>query len=759
MHKKRIIAFSTIFLLLIGLIATLSITKQIQNYRSNAAAADKLEIEGGVLSSTGVSKQTDSNASGGQYILFQNQTTNPTCPTNLQTAIDNTAANGTLDVTGCSPFSGTFTISKAMTLKGAKISAPANGPGISISADNVTITGANITGTQATVFRSGEKCVAILGTSSNILDNVVIKDSTISRCGYGGIYASFAKSAQISNNNISDSVYSGILLASVSNSTVSNNTILRTGVYGASANSYNAYGITATQEGTNPPSTDVIIQGNTIDTVPLWHGLDTHAGVRISFLNNTVRGARRGIFLTISPTNSTTNGNDITAPTATQISTCKEIVDGRDPNYCSDIRGIQTSGGTGSITNNIGHNFTSDRWFTVTSGTSASGYTSSGNNPTIPLAPSPSNSSGTYGPGIDMDTKDNQQIGTSSNYKYSIKFRASQTSQVTGFRVQWRTGPVYSGTSGNYGTIRITLRPDDGSGKPSNTILASVDVSPNNLSLEYDNGGQRTTNFSNPPSLTAGNLYHLHLENIHSTPTTNYISINSMFTFDLDTKILGRYTPHFKNEDYGIMRSTNGGSWTALNNDTPALDIIYANGGHDGLAVQAIAQSSTYPMPLIGGNNMIRERFTVQGGNKTVTKLWARIGRLSGSSNAIISLENGNGTVIEEGQAQGSGSIPTIPQGDPQSKKGTWVSYTLSQPRTLINGQTYNLRVSAPVGTSYQHTCVLSQDSTSQNGLHDMKSYAFNEGHGEKSTNGGSSWDYCYGNFYHNNTQTVMEIQ
>jgi hypothetical protein len=39
-----------------------------------------------------------------------------------------------------------------------------------------------------------------------------------------------------------------------------------------------------------------------------------------------------------------------------------------------------------------------------------------------------------------------------------------------------------------------------------------------------------------------------------------------------------------------------------------------------------------------------------------------------------------------------------------------------------------------------------------------MKSYAFNEGHGEKSTNGGSTWEYCYGSFYHNNTQTVMEI-
>ena len=399
---------------------------------------------------------------------------------------------------------------------------------------------------------------------------------------------------------------------------------------------------------------------------------------------------------------------------------------------------------------------------TIVDDTTASGskyiiFQTSAANPT----PTPSsNSTGTYGPGVDMDTKNNQQIGTSSNYKYSIKFRASESSTVNAFRLQWRTGPIYSGTSGNYGIIRASIITDDGTGKPSNTVLASIDVNPANLpSISYDNSFIRTTNFPTPPSLTKGNLYHLVLENVASNPSTSYISINSAFTFSIDTGVLGRVTPHFKNEDYGLLRSANGGLWQVQNNDSPALDIIYANGGHDGLAYQSIAQSSSYPMPFIGGNNMIRERFTVQGGNKIVTKLWARIGRISGSGNAILSLENSDGTIIEQGQAQGSGSIQIIPEATTEGSKGTWVSYTLTQPRTLTNGQTYNLKILAPLDTTYQHTCILSQDSSSLDGVHDMKSHAFNEGLGEKSQDGGKTWTPCYGEWYHNSTQTVMEIQ
>ncbi|OGH48231.1 MAG: hypothetical protein A3A51_04400 [Candidatus Levybacteria bacterium RIFCSPLOWO2_01_FULL_39_10] len=65
------------FLILIIISLTVFLVRQTQNFRGIAAPADKLELEGGVLSGA-VSKLSDSLASGGQYVLFASQTSTPT---------------------------------------------------------------------------------------------------------------------------------------------------------------------------------------------------------------------------------------------------------------------------------------------------------------------------------------------------------------------------------------------------------------------------------------------------------------------------------------------------------------------------------------------------------------------------------------------------------------------------------------------------------------------------------------------------------
>jgi hypothetical protein len=65
-------------LVLLTLPVTLILVFRSQDTRTSAALPDALEAESGVTSSTGVTKQSDSSASGGQYIKFAKSTSGPT---------------------------------------------------------------------------------------------------------------------------------------------------------------------------------------------------------------------------------------------------------------------------------------------------------------------------------------------------------------------------------------------------------------------------------------------------------------------------------------------------------------------------------------------------------------------------------------------------------------------------------------------------------------------------------------------------------
>lgn len=78
MYRKKVLAVTIIIFSFAGILVTLVVLKQKTDNFTHASPPDQLETEGGVLSGNAI-KQTDSNASGGQYILFgvngsQNQT-------------------------------------------------------------------------------------------------------------------------------------------------------------------------------------------------------------------------------------------------------------------------------------------------------------------------------------------------------------------------------------------------------------------------------------------------------------------------------------------------------------------------------------------------------------------------------------------------------------------------------------------------------------------------------------------------------------
>ena len=196
-------------------------------------------------------------------------------------------------------------------------------------------------------------------------------------------------------------------------------------------------------------------------------------------------------------------------------------------------------------------------------------------------------------------------------------------------------------------------------------------------------------------------------------------------------------------QDYAVLNSRSG--WSVDARHTANMDLIYADGTHDGLAYIGILD---HDYALIGGARMVRERFTVSGGKRTVSEAYVRVGKQAGAGDLVIHLEDATGRVLERGTVAAS-RIPFWKLGDFWSANGAWVGFTFGQPRTLRNGQTYRLVISSPAGTQFsavpiQHTQDNTTDASGDRRRARMHSRAFRDGVAERSTNGGRSWSRVY---------------
>ena len=241
----------------------------------------------------------------------------------LQARIDGAAAGSVLDLSGCTYTAGAK-VNKALTLRGATIRPPTGTKGILVTADNVTLDGLTIIGPQGKTFNWTDYGVYAAGTASNSVANLVVKNSTISRFGYGGISGHYVSAMVIANNRVSDCVYTGIMVHSGTGGRITGNVVERIGVYGASANSNNAYGITLTHSSGAPRTSNFVVSGNTVVDVPTWHAIDTHGGSHVQITKNTVRRTYRAIFLTTGaggerPTDITASGNLLESPSTFSV--------------------------------------------------------------------------------------------------------------------------------------------------------------------------------------------------------------------------------------------------------------------------------------------------------------------------------------------------------------------------------------------------------------------------------------------------------
>ncbi len=343
-----------------------------------------------------------------------------------------------------------------------------------------------------------------------------------------------------------------------------------------------------------------------------------------------------------------------------------------------------------------------------------------------------------YGAGIVSDTKSNIRIGLSNNAKVAFRFRASQTSALSGLRVIYRKATSNTGYSkGSNISMTYTLQSDDGTvnHRPSGTVLATVtDLI---ASATDANTGVITPQitFSSPYTTTAGELYHLVVENTTTDKVNNYVSLNFIYSFT--TPGTPRH-PAFS-DDFALMGTdpTESGastSFTVMSKYIPVIDIIYANGSHDGQRYVQGDTASTSGYAVVSGTaNMARERIIVSGGDKIVTGVYLRCSKVSGASDLVLTLQDSGGTTIDSVNVTAS-SVPTLAV-PTEADTGEFVGGAFAAPRTLTNGSTYYLRASTASGTTYSVLAMLAEDATGT-----MGSWRFTDGAAQKTTNSGSAW-------------------
>jgi hypothetical protein len=344
--------------------------------------------------------------------------------------------------------------------------------------------------------------------------------------------------------------------------------------------------------------------------------------------------------------------------------------------------------------------------------------------PRPPQVPAPT---GIYGSGIAADDKDNMQL---SGRRLAHRFRASTSSGLVSVRVQQRGGPVYSAGTG--GVVEVSLRPDDGSRRhrPADEVLASVTVRPGNPEGHWTT--YEAWMFPEPVSLTAGELYHIVFENLDPAPEDNYVSVNELFVWESDP-VDGRRQPALY-DDYAVLYDQ-GEGWELEDLRTADMDLVYADGSHDG---QGYIDNMCDRYGVISGpDQMVRERFTVSGGDRSVGAVSIRLKRTSGPDPLTIHLEHEDGTLIE------SHEVPAdlVATAEPACIDGggsTWVTVEYEAPVLLEEGSTYDLRLTTD--RQSQYTAEPIREGT----IEGLESYRFTDGEAERSTDGGATWSALY---------------
>jgi len=196
----------------------------------------------------------------------------------------------------------TLQVNKPSNLRGAgdglsiiQMSATSATPTFLVRSSNTTISDLSVVGPSPSesTYIAGQSGILVgpkLG--EQLCHNVRIRDCSVYNYGFQGIEFDSVATGYITDCNVYRIGYAAIACLSCLDVVVNGNVVesVKPGFQG------NAYGIKfshwTVQE---PKSTRCVADGNIIQDIPVWEGLDTHDGTYITFSNNVVLNCKLGI--------------------------------------------------------------------------------------------------------------------------------------------------------------------------------------------------------------------------------------------------------------------------------------------------------------------------------------------------------------------------------------------------------------------------------------------------------------------------------
>ena len=343
------------------------------------------------------------------------------------------------------------------------------------------------------------------------------------------------------------------------------------------------------------------------------------------------------------------------------------------------------------------------------------------------------------------------RVGKSPGYsqtgRTAFRIRVERSGSISSVQVSNNYNTSAATALGDGGRIRFDFYRDDGSSNHWPTVTR---VGQSQGYVPQTAGQFPTVQITPALTVTAGEILHCVAVQEHAT---NYGSIDGMAVANRGTNMWGPYHGF----DFAVFQETSANVWVNAGGKAdgsmnlrpsfvrPYLILGYSDGVKIGTG--GFTRSSVNNHPVINGQRMVRQRFTIVDGPWSCTGLWFRVCRKAsptGTGALTMRVLASNGTTVLLTRTYPATDFvvttaidrwPQYSDADLPAPSIPWKYDAFPAALDLANG-TYYIRFSAPAGTEYQMSADV--DHTGTTGLVDRNCWT--AGQAEGTVDGGTTW-------------------